>query len=505
MKSLVSVVPPALILLFIALAAPAARAQPAEDEDKILAEAALLEAALHPWTGDLDGMVERKMLRVAIPFGIATYFLDGPAQKGVTYDLALAFEADLRKKLKLKDTDLTMVVVPARRDEIFQMLIDGRADVAAGTLTVTEERAQLVEFSEPFLTGTNEVIVTGPEHAKGIGFDALAGVEIHVRPSSSFYPHLAALNERRAAAGEMPLTVVAADEILNTEDLLEMVSVGLLPATVADAGLADFLARVFDDLVVHEDLVISEPHAIAWAIRKDSPQLAAAVNAFAAQARKGTKTGNIILQKYLKSTKWAEQALDVEGEGRLSNLVEIFREYGGQYDFDWLMVAAQGYQESRLDQSARSHAGAIGIMQLLPSTAADPNVGIPDITTERNNIHAGVRYLRFLRDRYFSEPAISDLDRVAFSFAAYNAGPGNVAKSRKLAAKMGLDPNVWFDNVELAAGRAVSREPVVYVRNIYKYYVAYRRIADFLLARRDQLPDQLPAVGLQPTAPQRSP
>jgi membrane-bound lytic murein transglycosylase MltF len=488
MKSLASVVPTAIFLLAGLLAPPTAHAQTAEDE-VVFAEAALLEAALNPWTGDLDGMVERNMIRVAIPYGIATYFLDGPTQKGLTYDLAVTFENSLKKKLGLKDTDLTMVVVPARRDEIFQMLIDGRADVAAGTLTVTEQRAQLVEFSEPFLTGVNEVVITGPEYPKGASFDAIAGIEIHVRPSSSFFPHLAALNERRVAAGETPLAVVAADEILNTEDLVEMVNVGLLPATMADEGVADFLARVFDNVVVHNDLVVSGPNDIAWAFRKDSPQLAEAVNALVAEARKGTKTGNIILQKYLKSAKWAEKALDSEGEGRLRNLVELFKEYGGQYDFDWLMVAAQGYQESKLDQNARSHAGAIGIMQLLPTTAADPNVGIPDITSERNNIHAGVRYLRFLRDRYFSEPQFSDLDRVVFSFAAYNAGPGNIAKSRKLAAKMGLNPDVWFDNVELAAARAVSREPVIYVRNIYKYYVAYRRIADHLIAQQGQQPN----------------
>jgi len=345
MKSLVSVVSSAPILLVCALAAPAASDQTAEDEAKILTEAALLETALSPWTGDLEGMVERNMIRIAIPYGIATHFLDGPAKKGPTYDLAVTFEQNLKKKLGLKDTDLTMVVVPARRDEIFQMLIAGKADIAAGTLTVTEERAALVAFSEPFLSGTNEVVITGPEHAKGVTFDALAGTEIHVRASSSFYPHLAALNERRAAAGETPLTMVAVDEILNTEDLVEMVNVGLLPATMADEGIADFLARIFDNVVVHNDLVVSGPNEIG------------------------------------------------------------------------------------------------------------------------------------------------DLDRVVFSFAAYNAGPGNIAKSRKLAAKMGLNPDVWFDNVELAAARAVSREPVIYVRNVYKYYVAYRRIADQLVARRDQVPN----------------
>lgn len=485
MRSFASVISAAFLFAFV-IAAPSAQA---DDDEQLFAEAALLEAALAPWSGDLEGMVARKMIRIAIPYGIATYFLDGGNQKGITYEVATAFEKSLKKKLNLKDVDLTMVVVPARRDQLLQMLLDGQADVAAGTLTITEERARLVDFSPPLAEDVNEVVITGPDHPAGSSFHSVAGVEIHVRPSSSFFTHLATLNERRKAAGDAPLTVVAADEILNTEDLVDMVNAGLLPATVADEGVADFLARIHDNIVVHKDLVVGGPSSIAWAYRKDSPQLAAALAEFAAEARKGTRTGNIILQKYLKSTRWAEKALGTEGEGRLRNLVSLFREYGDQYGFDWLMVAAQGYQESKFDQSARSTAGAIGIMQLLPSTAADPNVGIPDITTERDNIHAGVRYLRFLREHYFSDPQISDFDRVAFGFAAYNAGPGNVAKSRRLAAKMGLNPDVWFDNVELAAARAVSREPVIYVRNIYKYYVAYRRIADHLIARQEELPN----------------
>ncbi len=156
----------------------------------------------------------------------------------------------------------------------------------------------------------------------------------------------------------------------------------------------------------------------------------------------------------------------------------LLKTYAGKYDFDWLMIAAQGYQESYLDQSKRSPVGAIGVMQVMPATARDPNVAIPQIHLQEPNIHAGVKYLRFLRDRYFSDPVLSDLDRTLFSFAAYNAGPGNVAKARKRAAKLGLDPNQWLDNVEIAAAKVVSREPIVYVRNIYKYFVAYKLLTD---------------------------
>lgn len=478
-----------LCVAFVMASLPqAAAAQSDSGEEKLLVEASLLESALEPWTGDLDGIVQRKMIRVAIPYGIATYFLDGPHQKGITYDLAVTFERSLRKQLKLKETELTLVVVPARRDEIFEMLVDGKADVAAGSLTITPERAQIVDFSIPFRSDVNEVVVTGPEIAAGADFAQLEAIEIFVRPSSSYFSHLAEFNEDRKRSGQALLSVQPVDEVLNTEDLVDMVNAGLLPATIVDEPLADFLTRIYDHIVVHKNLSVSGPNAIGWAFRKDSPQLGEAINSFMTQARMGTKSGNTMLQNYLKSTKWAERVLSSENVGRLRNLIPLFQEYAQQYDFDWLMIGAQGYQESKLDQSARSKAGAIGIMQLLPSTAADPYVGIPDISTERNNIHAGVRYLRHLQGQYFSDPKITALDRTLLSFAAYNAGPGNIAKARRLAAKMGLNPDVWFDNVELAAARAISREPVIYVRNIYKYYVAYRRIADQLELRRTKSP-----------------
>ncbi|MEX1107812.1 MAG: transglycosylase SLT domain-containing protein, partial [Dongiaceae bacterium] len=244
-----------------------------------------------------------------------------------------------------------------------------------------------------------------------------------------------------------------------------------------------FLAQIFENIVVHNENAIGGEYDMAWAFRQNSPQLAEAVNAFVETAHKGTMLGNVILNKYLKTTDWAVDTLGLEGRTRLQNLIDLFREYGDQYGFDWIMVAAQGYQESHLDQSKLSPVGAIGIMQVMPTTAADPNVGIPDISTEENNIHAGVKYLRFLRDRYFDDASLTELDKVLFSFGAYNAGPGNVNKARRLAEEMGLNPNVWFDNVEIAIAKAVSREPVIYVRNIYKYYVAFRLINELRAAQ----------------------
>jgi membrane-bound lytic murein transglycosylase MltF len=302
--------------------------------------------------------------------------------------------------------------------------------------------------------------------------------KIYLRPSTSFYEHLTALNAKRVATGNAPFPIEDADENLTDDDLIEMVGAGIIPATIADEPVAKLFAEVFDGVRVHDDLVLASDQHMAWAMRKDSPKLKALVDDYVAQARKGTKLGNILLAKYLKSAEWAKNALADADRQRFEGIAELLRTYAGKYDFDWLMIAAQGYQESRLDQSKRSRVGAIGVMQLMPTTARDPNVGIPDVHLQEPNIHAGVKYLRFLRDRYYSDPALSTLDQTLFSFAAYNAGPGNITKARKRATKLGLNPNVWLDNVEIAAAKVVSREPVVYVRNIYKYYVAYKLLTE---------------------------
>jgi soluble lytic murein transglycosylase-like protein len=188
------------------------------------------------------------------------------------------------------------------------------------------------------------------------------------------------------------------------------------------------------------------------------------------QGRRTPTLGNTLLKRYF-------DPLAPGGQARMLEVFSFIRKHAATYGFDPLLIAAQGFQESGLDQSKQSPLGAIGIMQVMPATAGDPNVGIPDIHIAERNVEAGVKYLRFVHDRYFSDPALSALDRTLFSFAAYNAGPGNVAKARKRAEKMGLDPNVWLNSVELAAAQVISREPVAYVRNILRHYVMTYRLA----------------------------
>jgi len=436
-----------------------------------------LDVLYQPWTGDLDGIVERRLVRALVPLSKTDYFLDAGEQRGLSYEAAVMFQDQLDANLGPDDLRVHVAMIPVERDHLLDDLVAGHGDIAMGSITITPEGEELVDFSDPLVEGVKEVVVTGPDSPAIASVEDLSGKEVYVRDSSSYFESLTRLNERFAAEGKAEITLTPASEALEDEDLLEMVNAGLVPMVVVDNIKADFWAQIFTDLVVHDDVAVASDQKIGWAFRKNSPQLAAAVNEFVAGHKIGTLMGNILRNRYLRDPEYAERALNDEGRLRLRDLAELFERYGDQYDVPWLLLAAQGYQESHLDQSVVSDAGAVGVMQLLPSTAADPNIGIPDIDEAENNIHAGAKYLRFIFDRHFAESSdMSEVDEALFSFASYNAGPARIAELRTKAAELGLNPDVWFGNVELVASHEIGRETVQYVSNIYKYFIAYERI-----------------------------
>jgi len=354
--------------------------------------------------------------------------------------------------------------------------VEGKGDIAAANLTITAARLKTVDFSDPLLTGVKEIVVTGSSAPKLSSLDELAGREVHVRTSSSYYDSLLHLNTAFEKEGKKPVKIVAVSELFEDSDLLEMVNAGLIPAVIVDSHKAKFWKEIFEKINLHPDIAVNTGGEIAWAFRKRSPKLKEMINEFVKGHRKGTRMGNILLTRYLKENKWARNAITPEELKKFLGTVDLFRKYADQYGFDFLMTTALAYQESTLDHSKRSQVGAVGIMQLLPNTASDKNVGIPDVENLESNIHAGTKYLRFLRNRYFNDPKIDELNQTLFSFAAYNAGPAKVAKLRKEAAETAFDPNIWFNNVEVVAAKRIGRETVQYVSNIYKYYTAYKLV-----------------------------
>ena len=430
------------------------------------------------WTGDFDGMIKERAIRVLVAHSKTFYFLDGGRQRGLSYDMLKEFEKFVNKKLKTKTLKIHVVFYPVPRDQLIPRLVEGWGDLAVANLTITPQRLRQVDFSNPMLTGVKELLVTGPAAPPVTRIDDLAGKRVHVRKSSSYYESLTKLNASFKKRGQPKMKLIAADEIFEDEDLLEMVNAGLIPMIVMDSHKAEFWAQIFDKIKVHDNIAVRQGGQIAWAFRKNSPKLKAIVNEFVKKHKAGTLIGNMMLKRYLKDAEYVKNALDEKEIKKFDAMIQFFRKYGRKYELDHLMIAALAYQESGLDQSKRSKKGAVGVMQILPSTAADPNVNVRDIHKLEKNIHAGTKYLRFIIEQYYQNEPMSQQNKMLFGFASYNAGPARIRSLRQKAAAIGLNPNVWFYNVENVAARKIGRETVQYVSNIYKYYTAYRIIYD---------------------------
>jgi membrane-bound lytic murein transglycosylase MltF len=427
------------------------------------------------FSGDFDEMIKRRLIRVAVPVNRSFYFVDKGVQRGLSYEYIVLFEEQLNKKLNTGNLKIHVVPIPMPRDVLLPALEAGKVDLVIAQLTVTPERQKMVDFSNPTRQNVKEVLVTAAGEPAVATAEDLSGKEVFVRKTSSYYASLQELNGTLKAKGKPAVDIQEASESLEDDDLLEMVNAGLIPATVVDDYLAEYWTQVFTDMKVQPTVTVRTGGNLAVAIRKNSPKLAAELNGFLAKNGLNSTIGRILNQRYLESTRYVKNAASEAERKKFLAMVELFRKYGDQYKFDYLMMAAQGYQESRLDQGAKSQVGAVGVMQLMPATGTEQKVG--DITQLEPNIHAGVKYMRFVRDQFFEDQPMDDLNKGLFTFASYNAGPGRVRQLRREAEKRGLNPNIWFGNVERIASERIGRETVTYVSNIYKYYVAYRLIS----------------------------
>ena len=467
----------------------------AEPEKKVTVEEEEERSALafdsaelaKPMLGDFVAMLERRTIRVLTTYNKTGYFIHKGVQRGVTYDAFIQVEKRLNEQLR-KDKAIKrhlkvhIVFIPVAREALLASLIEGKGDIAAANLTITDKRKQQgVEFTDPLLENVRELLISGPHSPKVESAADLGGKTIFVRPSSSYFESLMAYNQARKEAGEPLIDIQPASEVLEDEDLVEMVNAGLLPFIVMDEHKARFWQKIFPKITIHETPVFREGGVIAWAVRKESPKLLAMLNQ-QIKAIRGKATGEEILARYLKQNKFVKSAAAAAERKKFLQVVELFREYGDRYDVDWLLMAAQGYQESALNQKARSHVGAIGIMQIMPATGKGLKVG--DIRQLEPNIHGGAKYMRWMIDHYYADEPMTALDKALFSFASYNAGPARVARLRAETKKRGMDPNVWFHNVEYVAAEKIGPETVTYVGNIYKYYIAYKLVMEQMQLRQ---------------------
>lgn len=468
------------VLIAAVCFAPVARAQSPREQGRLGLN---VEHITDTWTGDFDGMIERRLIRILTVYNQTLYFVDKGVPRGTAYDQGKLFEEALNKKRRPGQLPVSVQFVPVSRDELLPWLLQGRGDIVMGHLTVTPERLETVDFTEPWIAAVDEIVVTKPGGPALNSVDDLSGREVFVRQSSSYYQSLVKLNERFASQGKPQVKLTRAPEELEDEDLMEMANAGLIEILIVDNHKAWFWQRVWPRLRLYPGIAVRTGGEIAWAIRKNSPGLKTALNEFLAGNGKNSLTARMIFRRYLLNTQFVRGATAEASAARFKALVEMFKKFGAQYNLDWMLMAAQGYQESRLDQAARSHVGAIGVMQVMPATGESLKVG--DITKVDSNIHAGVKYVRHMVDQYYSKEPMDAENQMLFAFAAYNAGPGRIRQLRREARERGLDSNAWFNNVERIASERIGRETVTYVSNIYKYYVAYLLVQGEYLQRRE--------------------
>jgi membrane-bound lytic murein transglycosylase MltF len=455
----------------------------AQDETADLQD---LQVRLTPHKGDIDEMSRRREVRALVSLSRTTFFFDNGRPRGMTYDALVEFEKFLNRKVHPNDRSgkekIHVVLVPSTPDKVASELLNGYGDIIASAIYITENRKKLADFV-PVASSKHDVIVSGPSAPALAGLDDLSGKEVYVFKESLAWESLEELNKKLRSEKKAKINLVPADNNLEAEDILEMASAGLLQYTVVPSHLAQLWKNVLPGLKIYEDFPVTDKMKSGWVVRKDSPKLRALLEEFASTHREGTAYFAALANTYLKNTRFIKNNADSEGARRFREMQVLFKKYANQYQFPWMLIAAQAYQESGLNQNARGPTGAVGVMQVMPNTAANPPIGIPNVSKLDPNIKAGIKLLKYIRDDYFKNDPMDPLNKTLITLAAYNAGPARVKQCRQLTADMGLDPNVWFRNVEFAVAKKVGAETVNYVGNIYKYYLGWQLMTERETAR----------------------
>lgn len=425
---------------------------------------------------DLPGLMEKKYIRVLTTVNKTNFFIYKGHFHGYEYSLLKGYQEYLSKRIGRSHLNVVFEFIPVDRDELIPKLIQGYGDIAAAGLTVTEKRKEKVSFTNPYLTGVDEVVVTKKGGFQLANLSDLSGKRVYVRKSSSYYQSLTRLNKKLNKEGRKQVKIIAMQEEIETESILEMVNSGAIPITIADSHIAKAWSHVFENLEIHEQVALRQDAKIAWMVRKKNPRLLDSLNSFLKTHQKGSLLGNIYFKRYYQNVEKLKDPTGSKDLARIRKYKDTIQKYAARYGFDWKLILAMAFQESGLDHSKKSQAGAVGLLQIRPSTAGDKHIDIKDVHKLENNIHAGVKYFNFLKDRYFQAEEIRPRDRVRFALAAYNAGPARIRRVRNLAAEMGLNENRWFRNVELAALRVIGVETVRYVSNVNRYYVLYQTL-----------------------------
>ncbi|WP_165840092.1 lytic transglycosylase F [Motiliproteus coralliicola] len=461
-----------LVILLVALSYPARAATPSE-----------LLWQQQPFFGDLDKLRERQTLRILVAYSRSNFFTDREQIRGFEYEHMEAFKDFLNESDPTRPVKFDYIPVPFA--QLIPSLLAGKGDLIAANLTITEQRKLQLAFSTPYLNNVQEVLVSHRSSPAIKQLADLAGKSVYVRGNSSHLQRLSQLNIDMTRQGLEPIDIQIAAPHLAAEDLLELVNAQAIPMVVADNHIAEIWRSVLEGLQVHSAFPLLKNGKIAWATRYDNPKLLEKLNQFAVQLERNNNSE--LFQRYYQDTRWIASPLQPDNLETLGHLVDLFTRYAERYNQDWISLAAQAYQASNMDHSKRGREGEIGIMQIPLAYQRRSDLQVGNTHDLENNVHAAAKYLDYLQRSYFADPGISEQDRLFFSWAAYFAGPDKIRRVRRLAEQQGLDPNRWFDNVELTTARSLGRQPVDYVLGSYKYYISYRLHLDSIQLQPNDL------------------
>lgn len=413
--------------------------------------------------GGLQEIIKKRYLRVLTTKNAYDYYIYQGSRKGIQYEMVREFTKHLNKKYTKKgELPITFELIPVDFDQLVPMLTSGKGDFIAVGLTKTPNREQLINFTEPYQV-VNDVVVTRKELKQ----QAWREKTFHVQAGSSYQKTLT----------KQKIKTESIDSNFNPADVLELISLKKYDYTLVNSFWAKTLSKLFTNLTIIKDQSFRKRVPISWGVNKKHKKILSELNKFLPKVKKGTLLGNIFNYKYFYNMGRIRAVNSNFKENKISNYDDLFRKYAKKFNLDWRLLAAVSYQESRFDQSIVNKWGAIGMMQIKQMTANEPYINIKKVKglkNRENNVHAGSKYLAWIKKLYFDwNEKMDEKDRLRMTLASYNAGPRRVQQARSKAKKMGLNPNIWFRNVELAMLKRGYPEPVIYVSEINKHFVSY--------------------------------
>jgi membrane-bound lytic murein transglycosylase MltF len=426
------------------------------------------------WTGTYEQMLQHGQIRVAVPYDRTIYVNDKGTPRGLAVEMAKGFQTWLNQQYaaQLKGKSISVKLIPTNAADLFTSLSTGKSDMVIGDLGLYEPLPNAHQYIlSHAVKMEREVLIAGPSSIAITSPEDLSGQTVYGGRNTNFPATLAELNKNLERERKPLVKLVSPVGTLDGEDLLEMVDSGLIPFVIMSDWRAQLWQPIYKKMVIHEDIFSKDSGWIGWGVRSSNQDLNDVITNFSNSNGYDAALKSYRTQEYKEHIQGLKDPIEKSAWARFESMRPLFVKYGAQYNLDPLFIAALGFQETLLNQNAESKVGAIGVMQLMPATGS--SLGVGDIHLLEPNIHAGADYMNQLITKYFPDAQFRGDNRALFAIASYNIGPNNVAKARDQAKSMGFDPNEWFKNVEFIATERMGYEPMIYVRNVYKYFISY--------------------------------